>query len=162
MKKAICGLAVSVLAFAGALAAWAETPGAMAITNARVVTVSGPVLPRANVVIRNGLIEAVGENAAIPPDAWVVDGEGLTVYPGLIDGLSTLGITDVSAIASQPRGRAVAGGPIVTNTGSPARGPEDRPSTTSWLHAADLVKPNDRRLETARAAGFTTSVTFPT
>lgn len=48
--------------------------------------------------MRNGLVEAVAENAPIPADAWVIDGEGLNVYPGLIDGLSTLGITDQSAI----------------------------------------------------------------
>src|SRR5258708_11881539 len=43
----------------------------------------------------------------------------------------------------------------------PARGPEDRPSTTSWLKAADLVKATDRRLDSARAEGVTTAVTFP-
>jgi imidazolonepropionase-like amidohydrolase len=40
-------------------------------------------------------------------------------------------------------------------------GPEDRPSNTSWLRAADLVNPADRRLETVRNAGFTTAVAFP-
>ena len=41
-------------------------------------------------------------------------------------------------------------------------GPEDRPSNTSWVRAADLVNPADRRLETVRNAGFTTAVSFPT
>ena len=143
----------------------------MAITNARVVTVSGPILARADIVMRNGLIELVAENAVIPADAWVIDGEGLTVYPGLIDGLSTLGITDPSAIggAGGRRGAgsgagagAGSGGAAALNASPPARGPEDRPSTTSWLRAADLVKTSDKRLETARNAGFTTSITFPT
>ena len=43
-----------------------------------------------------------------------------------------------------------------------SRGPEDRPSTNSWLRAADLVNPGDRRIEDARAAGFTNAVMFPT
>jgi imidazolonepropionase-like amidohydrolase len=43
-----------------------------------------------------------------------------------------------------------------------ARGPEDRPSTTSWLKAADEISPADSRIERARSAGFTTAVTFPT
>ena len=43
-------------------------------------------------VVRDGLIEAVGANVAVPADAWVIEGDGLTVYPGLIDALSTLGI----------------------------------------------------------------------
>ena len=63
----------------------ADTPQPMAIRNARIVTVSGPVIARGTVVVRNGLIEAVGENVPVPADAWVVDGAGLTVYPGLID-----------------------------------------------------------------------------
>jgi hypothetical protein len=40
-------------------------------------------------------------------------------------------------------------------------GPEDRPSTTSWVLAADEIVPTDPRIATVRAAGFTTAVTFP-
>src|SRR5438067_2598052 len=69
----------------------AQTPSAVAIRNAKIVTVSGPVIAKGTVVVRNGLIEAVGENAAVPADALVVEGDGLTVYPGLIDSLSTVG-----------------------------------------------------------------------
>ena len=43
-----------------------------------------------------------------------------------------------------------------------ARGPEDRPATTSWLLAADELQATDRRIETVRSAGFTTTATFPT
>ena len=45
---------------------------------------------------------------------------------------------------------------------APARGPEDRPQTTSWTIAADEISPTDRRIETVRGAGITTTVTFPT
>ena len=41
-------------------------------------------------------------------------------------------------------------------------GPEDRPQTTSWIKAADEIQSTDRRIETARNAGFTTAVVFPT
>src|ERR1035441_4468494 len=63
----------------------AEVPSTVAIRNAKIVTVSGAVIAKGTVIVRNGLIEAVGENVAVPADAWVVDGEGMTVYPGLID-----------------------------------------------------------------------------
>jgi hypothetical protein len=43
-----------------------------------------------------------------------------------------------------------------------SRGPEDRPQTTSWVKIADEISPTDRRIDTARSAGFTTAVTFPT
>ena len=146
----------------------------MAIRNAKIVTVSGPVIGKGTVVVRNGLIEAVGENVAIPADAMLVEGEGLTVYPGLIDALSTWGQPGAAAVASAATaaGRGGRGATTTTTTSSavitttptapPARGPEDRPQTTSWVKIADEVSPTDRRIETARAAGFTTAVTFPT
>ena len=65
--------------------AWADNPSTVAIRNAKIVTVSGAVIAKGTVVVRKGLIEAVGENVTVPADAWVVEGEGMTVYPGLID-----------------------------------------------------------------------------
>ncbi len=62
-----------------------------AIVGARVVPVSDPVRDKATVVLRDGLIEAVGDVAA-PPDARVLDGTGLTVTPGLIDGFGSIGL----------------------------------------------------------------------
>jgi Amidohydrolase family len=85
----------------------------------------------------------------------VIDGTGLTVYPGFIDGLSTWGIP---APAPAPTTQET---PAKTPPVPRSNGPEDRPQTYSFQHAADLVSPNDRRLEAARAAGFTTSATFP-
>ena len=123
------------------------------------IPVSGPVIAKGTVVLRNGLIEAVGADVAVPADAWVIEGDGLTVYPGLIDALSTFGIPD-AAPATPGGGRGGAAQQPATPlrasdsphaAAPPAHGPEDRPSTTSWLKAADLVKPTDRRLESARA-----------
>jgi hypothetical protein len=143
----------------------AETPSAVAIRNARIVPVSGPMIAKGTVVIRNGLIADVGEGVAVPADAWVIDGEGLTVYPGLIDGLSTLGMGGATAAptGTMPAGggRAALAAAAGGASGPPARGPEDRPMTTSWLKAADQVKTTDRRLELARNVGFTSAVTFP-
>lgn len=163
---------LSILLFLVVGVLYAGAPTAIAIRNARVIPVSGPAIARGTVVLRNGLIEAVGADVAVPADAWVIEGDGLTVYPGLIDALSTFGIPE--AAPATPTGGGRGGGqqpatpapaapqaaPQTTAT-LPARGPEDRPSTTSWLKAADLVKPTDRRLDSARGEGFTTAVTFP-
>ena len=142
---------------------FADSPTTIAIHNARVIPVSGPAIPRGNVIVRNGLIESVGADAAIPPDAWVIEGDGLTVYPGLIDALSTFGIPDAAppAAAGGGRGGVPAAATPALPANPPARGPEDRPYTTSWIRAADLVRPTDRRVEMARGEGFTTAVTFP-
>ena len=67
-------------------------PGTYAITNARIVPVSGTTIDRGTIVIRNGLIVSVGASVPVPADASVIDGSGHTVYPGLIDALSNLGI----------------------------------------------------------------------
>lgn len=134
----------------------AEVPTAIAIRNARIVPVSSPAIAHGTVVLRNGLIEAVGAEVPVPADAWVIEGEGLTVYPGLIDALSGTGIPE-AAPAAGGRGAAAA----AASSAPPARGPEDRPNTTSWVIAADLIKPADKHIESARAAGFTTAVTFP-
>src|SRR5579872_4959182 len=149
--------------------AWAEGPAVMAIRNARIVPVAGPVIAKGTVVVRNGLIEAVGASVTVPPEAVVVDGEGLTVYPGLIDALSTVGMPGgAPAAATTGRGGRTGGTPATTATPTAAapaarsNGPEDRPQTTSWLLAADELMPTDKRIETVRSGGVTTAVSFPT
>ena len=144
---------LSALFLFAAIAAAQPEPTAVAIRNAKIVTVSGPVIANGTVVLRDGLIESVGENVSPPADAMVIDGEGLTVYPGLIDALSTWGIP-----AAPPSGRGGTAAPPEPHSW----GPEDRPATTSWIKAADLIQPNDRRFESAREAGFTTAAVFPT
>ena len=137
-------------------AVWAQggEPRTFAIRGAKVVPVSSPPLENATVVVSRGIITAVGTNVTIPPDAWVIEGKGLTVYPGLIDGF-----TDVGVAAAAPAATAGDGG---TRQQPPiSRGPEDRPSTTPWRSAADEVNPADPRVETWRSAGFTTVVATP-
>jgi imidazolonepropionase-like amidohydrolase len=66
-------------------------PAVFAVKDARVVTDAGKVLPKATVVIRDGVIEAVGADVKPPADALVTDGTGLTVYPGFLDAMSNWG-----------------------------------------------------------------------
>lgn len=137
----------------------AETPSLLAIRGARIVTVSGPTIEKGTVVIAGGLIREVGESVTPPAGAWIIDGAGLTVYPGLIDAFSAWGL-------AAPAGGVRPQSPPPGQAAAPAQsqrswGPEDRPGTTSWIKAADQLDPNDRRLEQARSAGFTTAVTFP-
>lgn len=143
-----------------------EAPTAIVIKDAHIISVAGADLPKASVVLKDGLIQQVGANVNVPPDAWVIDGTGLTVYPGFIDALSTWGIPGADA----PAGGAArtAGGSSASSPGAiPApsqqrtRGPEDRPQTYSADRAADMVAPTDSRLEAARAAGFTSAATYP-
>jgi len=139
-------------------------PTSIAIRNAKIVTVSGPTIAKGTVVLRNGLIEAVGDNVQPPADALVIDGEGMTVYPGLVDALSTWGMPGAAPAANGRGGTGRGATPAAATTPAspPSRGPEDRPQTTSWIKAAEEIQPNDRRIEMARSAGFTTAFVFPT
>ncbi|MEM7350006.1 MAG: amidohydrolase family protein [Acidobacteriota bacterium] len=136
-----------------------EPPPFYAIRDVQVVTGTGQTLERATVLIANGLIEAVGRDLEIPADAWVVEGDGLIVYPGLIDAL-----TDLGQSRGDEAGPAGAGGPGRRSPGARGptiRGPEDRPGTTPWRSAADLLTAEDSRVEDWRRAGFTAAVTSP-
>src|SRR5262244_1703293 len=69
--------------------------GTFAIRNARIVTVSGPDIENGTVVIRDGKIEAVGANVYVPSGAQSIDGRGLSVYPGMIDAGTSMGLVEV-------------------------------------------------------------------
>jgi imidazolonepropionase-like amidohydrolase len=94
-------LSIAAALVACTLLVRAEAPHVYAIVKARVVTAAGPPLPAGTVVIRNGRIEAVGAALTVPPEAQVIDGAGLTVYPGLVD-MGRADVLDVPAIA-EPR-----------------------------------------------------------
>ena len=63
-----------------------------AITDARLVTVTGQVVESGTIVLRGGLIEALGTDVSPPADAVLIDGDGMTVYPGFIDAYSQAGL----------------------------------------------------------------------
>jgi imidazolonepropionase-like amidohydrolase len=71
--------------------------GVYAITNARIVTVGGPEIARGTVVIgEDGRIHAVGANVQAPAGARTIDASGLTVYPGMMDIGSSMGLIEIS------------------------------------------------------------------
>ena len=144
------------LGLLGACPAWGQggEPRTFAIRGAKVVPVSSAPLENATVVVSRGIITAVGTNVTIPPDAWVIDGKGLIVYPGLIDGFTDVGVPAATSAPSAGEGGARPQ-PAVS------RGPEDRPATTPWRNAADEVNASDPRVETWRSAGFTTVIAAP-
>lgn len=63
----------------------AEAPDVHALRNVRIVVAPGRVIPNGTVVVRDGILEAVGPTVTPPPDARIWDLAGKTVYPGLID-----------------------------------------------------------------------------
>jgi imidazolonepropionase-like amidohydrolase len=81
----------------GTLRAQQEAHHIFAITGARVVPVSSAPIDNGTVVFVDGVITQVGPGVAAPEGAQIVDGKGLTVYPGLIDLGSPAGL-DIPAV----------------------------------------------------------------
>ena len=70
----------------------------VALKGGKLLTITHGVIENGVVVMQNGRIAAVGgAGTAIPAGAKVIDVTGMTVYPGLIDSETHLGLTEVSA-----------------------------------------------------------------
>lgn len=121
-----------------------------AIRGARVVPVSGPPIDNGTVVIRDGVIAAVGAGVAVPPGSQIIDGAGLTVYPGLIDMGSTSGL----ALPPGPR----AENPRTTEDVERVKADYLR---RAHFRAADVVDPASPALARAAAAGITAILATP-
>lgn len=152
MKKTIFAFAAIISLFS--LSVFAQS---FAITNARIVTVSGSTIDKGTVVIRGGLIADVGASAKIPADAQVFDGNGLTVYPGLIDTNSSVGLAQAQA---RPQGGPGGGG------GGQGQA-QAQPATNSNYplglqpenNVIDKLSGGETQFEQTRNAGFTTVLT---
>src|SRR5215813_2210784 len=134
-----------------------------ATTNARIVLVSAPAIEKGTIVIRDGLITAVSANAAVPADARVIDGAGLTVYPGLIDGNTSLGMPQASPSPAAARGGGGGGGQFGGGPApmSSALNSTNPPGLQPEIQAADYVRPGGDQIDNARNAGITTALTAP-
>lgn len=132
---------------------------AFAITDVRVVTVSGAIIERGTVVVRDGLIEAIGENVKPPADAVVIDGKGLTIYPGFFDTNTSLGIARPAASPSPTPGVSI---PIISQS------VPQQPSASNYpaglrpdLDVVEQLRAGDAQFESQRNNGITTVVTVP-
>ncbi|HXG86576.1 MAG TPA: amidohydrolase family protein [Pyrinomonadaceae bacterium] len=160
MKNLILRFSVAIFALF-VLASFVEAQTRLetfAITNAQIATVSGPKLSRGTIVIRNGLIESVGENARVPADARVIDGTGLIIYPGFFDTYTSLGLslppTPRPPVLGQPAQQAqqiqVAQTPSNSNYPVGLQ-PEE--------NVVEQLRGGEAQFETNRNAGFTTVLT---
>ena len=127
------------------------------IQNANVVVAPGRTISNATVVIEDGLISQVGRSVSIPGDAQIIDGAGLSVYAGFIDGLSHAGIP---APKSTPRGSTT--GPMPQGQRvSRMNPPPDVAGVQPDRAAHDLIKTDDKSIEDLRKAGFTVAHVVP-
>jgi imidazolonepropionase-like amidohydrolase len=118
-----------------------------ALENARVVQAPGQVLESATVVVRDGVIEAIGENAEVPYDARSIEADSLVVYAGFIDGLSHAG-------AEMPEEEDEE----VDDPGNP---PPDAAGLQPDRSVRPFLTPDESDLSSLRKAGFTAGHVVP-
>ncbi|CAN5599624.1 hypothetical protein BH23PLA1_BH23PLA1_04790 [soil metagenome] len=134
-------------------------PTAYAIQGAKIVSAPGVTIESATVVVRNGVIEAVGpaDEVEVPYDAEVIDGEGLVVYPGLIDLYTTVGVPDEA-----PRSQTGLSRPIPLKDFAQASTPPDnRNGLTPEFQAAGVLNLKAEDVENRRKLGFTGMLSAP-
>jgi imidazolonepropionase-like amidohydrolase len=74
--------------------------GPIAVVGGTIHPISGPAIPNGTLVFEGGVITAIGSTAGvqIPAGAQRIDATGHHVYPGLIDGWSAMGLTEIGGI----------------------------------------------------------------
>lgn len=138
-----------------------DAPDVYAIRDAQIITGTGKVIPKGTVVFRKGLIIDVGETARVPADARIINGAGMIVYPGIIDGYTSLGLP-APAPTQTPAGGG--GGRQAALLAAAASGQQPNPDLAHGdpsLSAADQVKPGGAAIEDARSVGVTAALTSP-
>ena len=115
----------------------------IAVTGGIVYPVSGPKMDNATVLIRDGRIVAVGPGVSVPGDATRIDARGKWVTPGLIDGGTQLGLTEISAVNA-------------TNEGA-LRGSD----VAAAFNVAEGINPASTLIPVTRIEGVTTTLAAP-
>lgn len=114
-----------------------------AIVNVDVYDVHlGTIAKNVILLIRGDKIDRIGPRLRIPQDAKVFDGEGMTVYPGLIDAWTTLGLTEVAQVKA-------------TNDAS------EIGKWNAHMRAGAAINPHSAHFPVARCNGVTTAVVVP-
>jgi imidazolonepropionase-like amidohydrolase len=115
----------------------------IAITGATVYPVSGPKVENATVLIRDGRIAAVGTNVTVPGDATRIDAAGKWVTPGLFNGGSQLGLTEIGAVPGTREG-GLSGNQVAAS-----------------FNVAEGINPASQHIPVARLLGITNALTAP-
>ena len=138
------------------------SPRVHALTGARIVVAPGQVIEHGTLVLRDGVVEAVGADVAVPADARVWDLTGRTLYAGFIESNTTVFLPEEWKAAARPArdgdGAAAAAAPRA----EPAMGTHSwNPRVTPERSAARGLTADAKSAEKLRALGFTAANVSP-
>lgn len=129
-----------------ALASTTTAGKTVAIVGGKLLTVSHGIIENGTIVLSGGKIVAVGPSPSTPAPAGaqIVDAKGMTVYPGLFDAETQLGLYEVAAD---------------TNARDTA---ETADEIEPQMHTADAFHAETARIPVDRLNGVTNAVIAPT
>jgi len=109
------------------------------IRNGRIVPVVGAVISKGSLLIENGKIARIGTAISAPAGAEIVDAQGMSVYPGMISSLTTIGVI-----------RHPGAGDDLNEVGT----------STAQADPFEALNPEDDSIEVARIGGVTSVLTI--
>ncbi len=115
----------------------------VALTNATIETITKGTIANGTVLIIDGKIAAVGTNMSIPAGVETIDCKGQSIYPGMIDTGTNLGLSEVSSVARTTDFNEI--GDVIPQ-----------------MKALTAVNPNASAIPITRVSGVTTALTIPT
>ena len=149
MKKGfqtIMGLATAIICII-VLHVEAQSPKGkyrnVVLTNATIETVTKGTISNGTVLIIDGKIAGVGATVSIPAGTEVIDCKGLSIYPGMIDAGTNLGLNEISAVARTTDFNEI--GDVIPQ-----------------MKALTAVNPNASAIPVTRVSGVTTVLSIPT
>jgi imidazolonepropionase-like amidohydrolase len=116
--------------------------GTFALTNATIETITKGKIEKGTLVIQDGKIAALGTNVSIPQGAEVIDCSGMTIYPGMIDSGTRLGLTEVNSVSLTVDHNEVG-------------------NINPHMRALTAINPNSVLIPVTRVSGVTTTLSLP-
>lgn len=114
----------------------------IAIKDAMIIPVVGQNIPSGTLLIKDGLIEAVGQDVDIPSGAKIIDGKGLYAFPGMIDSTCTLGLEEIGSVSATID---------VRETGR----------INPQVFSVEAIRPDSVHIPISRSNGITTALVVP-
>lgn len=133
----------TTLALGAILAFGSAQASTIALTHARIHTVSSGVLEDATLVIRNDAIEALGKDVVVPDGAQVIDAKGAVITPGLFDAYTQLGLDEITGVDE------------ANDSGS------NNPRYSAALDVVDGLNPRSMLIPINRIEGITSAMSAP-
>lgn len=145
-----------IILFIGAFPTWlygqdekiAPVTGTYAITNVNIMQAPGRKIELGTVVVKDGMITAVGKTVAIPADAKIIKADSMYLYAGFIDGLSHVGVEKPKEKEDE-------------DVDDPSNPPNDIAGIQPDRDVRSLLNPADKSVDDWRKLGFTAAHVVP-